>query len=97
VSSIPLVTADVLNGNVVDVRQANEFSAGHVPGATNIELGAIAGIAVPAGPLTLMCGHGERAMSAASMLESRGARDLRVLLGGPDDWAKISGETLEVV
>ena len=46
--------------------------------------------------VTVMCGHGERAMTGASVLEANGARDLRVLVGGPDDWAHATGETLEV-
>jgi hydroxyacylglutathione hydrolase len=96
VASIPLTEPQTLDGVLVDVRQANEFAAGHVPGATNIELGAIAHAALPAQPVTLMCGHGERAMSAASILAARGVCDARVLTGGPDDWAKVTGDPLEV-
>ncbi len=95
VSSIRLVDAAALDGTVLDVRQANEFAAGHVPGARNVELGAISGSEVPDGPVTIMCGHGERAMSAASILEAGGARDLHVVVGGPESWATATGETLE--
>ncbi len=42
---------------------------------------------VPAGPVTVMCGHGERAMTGASILTGRGHRDVSVLDGGPDTWA----------
>ena len=42
-----------------------------------------------------MCGHGERAMGAASLLERAGHRNLTVLEGGPDDWAAATGRTLE--
>jgi hydroxyacylglutathione hydrolase len=96
VSSLPLATPDAFDGIVIDVRQANEFAAGHVPGAINIELGAIGSASVPAGLLTVMCGHGERAMSAASLLEAKRSSDLRVLVGGPEDWAKLTGQSLEV-
>jgi len=41
-----------------------------------------------------MCGRGERAMSAASLLERRGLRDVAVLQGGPQDWAEATGQTL---
>ena len=34
-----------------------------------------------------MCGHGERATGAASLLDRAGHRDVAVLDGGPDDWA----------
>jgi hypothetical protein len=36
-------------------------------------------------------------MTAASILVAHGARDVRVLAGGPDDWAKHTGRSLEVV
>jgi rhodanese-related sulfurtransferase len=42
-----------------------------------------------------MCGHGERAMSAASLLEQAGHRDLTVLQGGPEDWADATGRELD--
>jgi hydroxyacylglutathione hydrolase len=73
-------------GPVLDVRQRAEFASGHLPGALNIELGGLPDRVddVPTA-LSVMCGHGERAMGAASLLE-RAGRDVTVLLGGPDDW-----------
>jgi rhodanese-related sulfurtransferase len=44
----------------------------------------------------VMCGHGERAMTGASLLAARGRRDLSVLDGGPDVWAATTGRPLEV-
>jgi glyoxylase-like metal-dependent hydrolase (beta-lactamase superfamily II)/rhodanese-related sulfurtransferase len=82
----PLVDAGAVDGRrVVDVRQRAEFTAGHVPGAVNVELGSLgeAAGAVPGGPLLVHCGHGERAMSAASLLRRAGHRDVAVLAGGP--------------
>jgi hypothetical protein len=35
-----------------------------------------------------MCGHGERAMTAASLLPGR---EVTVLTGGPEDWAGAHG------
>jgi hydroxyacylglutathione hydrolase len=74
---------------VLDIRQESEFSAGHVPGAEHSELGSLASASasLAEGPVTVMCGHGERAMSAASVLERAGHDDVSVLLGGPSDWA----------
>jgi hypothetical protein len=43
-----------------------------------------------------MCGHGERAMGAASLLRRSGRRDVSVLCGGPDDGAEATGQHLEV-
>jgi len=98
VSSIPLAGPEQLAGStVLDVRQDSEFTGGHLPGALHVELGALtgAGPELPEGPLTTMCGHGERAMSAASLLARTGRRDLTVLVGGADDWARTTGGVLE--
>ena len=89
IATVALVTAEGATGTLVDVRQRSEFASGHVPGAVNVELGDTADqtSALPAGPLTVMCGHGERAMSAASILAARGRSDVAVLVGGPSDVA----------
>ncbi len=95
VASIPLVKAVDITGTVLDVRQASEWAAGHVPDAVHIELGDLAEAPVPAGPVTVMCGHGERAMTGASLLEIAGHRDLAVLAGGPQDWRDATGVDLQ--
>jgi glyoxylase-like metal-dependent hydrolase (beta-lactamase superfamily II)/rhodanese-related sulfurtransferase len=89
VATSELVDARSLDRPVIDVRQSNEFALGHIPTALNIELGDIARCAksLPNGSLTVMCAHGERAASAASLLEQAGRRDIAVVVGGPDDWA----------
>src|SRR5579875_169171 len=82
---------------VLDVRQTGEYAAGHLPGAANIELGALAGrtAAVAGRPVTVMCGHGERAASAASVLERAGHAAVAIRPGGPADWAAATGRRLE--
>jgi len=95
VDAIPLVTADAVNGTVLDIRQRNEWDAGHVPGAIHVELGDLATTDVPDAPMTLMCGHGERAMSGASILQAAGHGGVSVLAGGPEDWQAASGIDLE--
>ena len=94
---IALVGPNAIASTVIDVRQHNEYVSGHLPSAINIELGLVvdAAIDIPAGPVTVMCGHGERAMSAASILTARGHRNVSVLAGGPEDWAKITDLELE--
>jgi len=89
VTTVALVSPADATGTLVDVRQRNEFTSGHVPDAINLELGDAAeqGSALPAGPLTVMCGHGERAMSAVSILAAQGRTDVAVLVGGPGDVA----------
>jgi len=93
-------TAFVTAGNAagrpyLDVRQGSEFAAGHVPGATHIELGSL-GAHLTAAPerAVVACGHGERAMTAASILERAGRTDLAVLDGGPADYAAAHGQRL---
>jgi hydroxyacylglutathione hydrolase len=95
--STALVTPSMMSERVLDIRQHSEFTAGHVPGAAHSELGSLAAAAdsLADGPVTVMCGHGERAMSAASVLERAGSDDATVLLGGPSDWAASHGIDLE--
>jgi len=97
VRRIRLTPAAEVTGSVLDVRQAAEYQAGHLPGARHLELGAVSEQAAHLGgePLTVMCGHGERAMTAASLLTRRGHRDLAVAIGGPQDWAAAHGRPLE--
>jgi len=98
-ATLDLLSPDQLVGRrLVDVRQATEFAHGHVPGAHNIELGALARATdrLPREPTVLMCGHGERATTAASLLERAGHRDLAVLIGGADDWARSTGRELDI-
>jgi rhodanese-related sulfurtransferase len=94
VDRIRLVEPIAVTGTVIDVRQTNEYTAGHLPGARSVELGSIPTTALPDGPLTIMCGHGERAMTAASLLASRGRTDLAVVAGGPATWATATGRSL---
>lgn len=87
-ASIAIVGPGELRGTVLDVRQDNEFAAGHVPHAAHVELGALAHAPVPSGPLTTMCGHHERAMTGASILEGRGVGELAVLWDGFGGWTE---------
>lgn len=82
---------------VIDVRQESEHIDGHLPGAEPIELGALPAHAatLPGGAVTVMCGHGERAATAASLLERAGRTDLSILVGGPAEWAAATGRALD--
>jgi len=98
VAATPLLTPRQVDpASVIDVRQASEYADGHLPGARNIELGALTGEAArgPGGPVVTMCGHGERAATAASLLERGGHTAVAVLTGGPPDWADATGLALE--
>ncbi len=97
-SSVPLVAAGGFGGaRVLDIRQDDEFDSGHVPGAHHVELGDLAtdGVDMTIEPTVVMCGHGERAMGAASLLARAGHRQVAVLDGGPEQWADATGQSLE--
>jgi hydroxyacylglutathione hydrolase len=96
IATTRLVPADHVEGPVLDVRQRSEFVAGHLPDAVHTELGDVTERldAVPAGPVTVMCEHGERAMTAATLLARAGRHDAGVLLGGAQDWARATGRLL---
>lgn len=91
-SRTPLVAAGDISGRVLDVRQRSEHAAGHVPGSAHVELGRLASSAAEMAPAdAVMCGHGERAATAASLLERAGRPQVAVVVGGPDDWAAATG------
>jgi glyoxylase-like metal-dependent hydrolase (beta-lactamase superfamily II)/rhodanese-related sulfurtransferase len=91
VDSTDLTPVDRYEGPVVDVRQRHEYAAGHIPGAVSAELGRLTPGDVPHGPVAVMCAHGERAMTGASLLARAGRADLAVLTGAPEDWARAHG------
>ena len=82
-------------GTVVDVRQSSEFDTGHVPGAKHVELGSLPHRTseLAGGGVIAMCGHGERAMTAASLLERAGNDDVSVFQGGPQDVPRLLART----
>ena len=99
-SAIPLVTAERIGctpGSSTSARTTSSPPATCPAPTTSSSASLPAAPATsPAGPTVVMCGHGERAMSAASVLASAGHRDVAVLAGGPQDWAESTGQCLEV-
>jgi hydroxyacylglutathione hydrolase len=80
---------------LLDVRQAHEWSAGHIPQAKLVEAGEIALAELqppPDGLIATHCGHGQRAATALSVLERRGFKHLAVVTGAIDDWRNAGGE-----
>ena len=80
---------------VLDVRQAHEWAAGHIRGATLLEAGALpsADLHLPPDHLIVThCGHGQRAATALSVLERRGYRPLGLLMEGIDAWRAAGGQ-----
>jgi rhodanese-related sulfurtransferase len=73
---------------LVDVRTASEYAAGHVPGAMNIPVEQIEGRLDDLranSPIVLICQSGSRARLTAALLESC-RTDVTVLVGGTSAW-----------
>ena len=77
---------------VVDVREAAEWHAGHIPGSVNIPAHDIpaANVELPRGmALAVHCGHDYRATLGASLLERAGYHQLVVVDDGWEGWAAL--------
>jgi rhodanese-related sulfurtransferase len=73
---------------VVDVREPNEYAAGHVPGAVLMPLATVPlkHTELPKGEtLYLICQTGGRSFTAATWLAQQGY-DVRNVTGGTSDW-----------
>ncbi|KXT75778.1 rhodanese-like domain-containing protein [Streptococcus sp. DD12] len=80
---------DWLNGPkeavLLDVRETDEFCQGHVPGARNLPLSAIASwkeSLSPQQPYAVMCQMGSRAQMAVERLAEEGFQQLLLVRGG---------------
>jgi hydroxyacylglutathione hydrolase len=79
---------------VMDVRQAHEWAAGHIPAATLVEAGALplAELDLPQDQtIATHCAHGQRSATALSVLEQRGFRHLALITEGVDQWRAAGG------
>jgi hydroxyacylglutathione hydrolase len=82
---------------VIDVREKNEYDAGHITGAFNIPYGLLPEhmTDLPQDrPILLYCTSGTRSQIAASLLMKHGFRDFASLEGGIRAW-EAAGLTLE--
>jgi phage shock protein E len=73
---------------LIDVRTTEEFRAGHIPGAVNIELQLLPvrmATLPKAQPIVLYCRSGARSSNAAQMLKRAGFENVRDL-GGIMTW-----------
>jgi rhodanese-related sulfurtransferase len=75
---------------VIDVRQAGEYEAGHVPGSWHINAGSLGErlAELPRDrPIVAICASGYRSSVAASMLRAAGFRDVEAVPDGVPAWA----------
>ena len=67
---------------LADVREADEYAAGHIPGAVNLPLSRIEAVALPRNtPLFLHCLRGSRSQRAAGILKRMGYTAVRSIGG----------------
>jgi glyoxylase-like metal-dependent hydrolase (beta-lactamase superfamily II)/rhodanese-related sulfurtransferase len=75
---------------LLDVRERAEFDAGHIPGSAHIpwhDIEAVPPEIDPEKPVAVVCGSGQRAGVAASLLMRAGAsRPIHVVAGGVPAW-----------
>ena len=76
---------------LVDVRRPDEFAAGHLPGAVNIEVTAPdfdqrTAALDKSRPTSVYCRSGARSATAAGQLTTAGFAQVSNLMGGVLDW-----------
>lgn len=79
---------------IIDVREADEFAGGHIPGAVNVYVGELEGQLDglhldPRKGVVVTCGVGHRASLAASVLRREGFPEVYNLLGGMAAWRRL--------
>ncbi len=89
VSVEDLDAARATGARIVDVRTAEEFAGGHVPGAQNFPIDQLDPMSADAWskdePIYLICEKGGRSKAAADKLAAAGY-DARNVLGGTSEW-----------
>lgn len=81
---------------LLDVREGEEYTRGHLPRAILIPRGVLEGQAPQvirdrAAEVIVYCGSGMRSALAADVLQQMGFSNVRSLAGGFRDWSQIGG------
>ena len=76
---------------LIDARTAEEFAAGHVPGAINVAIADLTDFAqsyhnAAKALVVTMCGSSGRGEKAAAILASHGVENVHVMEGGLKAW-----------
>ncbi|MEM7167819.1 MAG: rhodanese-like domain-containing protein [Planctomycetota bacterium] len=95
--SVEAVASSLAAGQcrVLDVREREEWDAGHISGAVQCSFKQLEGTLAelpldPAEPLAVVCAGGFRSSTACSILLRHGFEDLRNTTGGMDAWIAAS-------
>jgi sulfur-carrier protein adenylyltransferase/sulfurtransferase len=81
----------------IDVREADEWQEGHIPGAKHIPRGFLesrieAAAPEKAAPVVIYCASGARSAFAAKSLTELGYANVHSLIGGITDWKRNGGD-----
>ena len=81
---------------LIDVREPDEFAAGHVPGAVNLPMSSLGDRLeeLPAEAFNVICQAGGRSARVVEALEARG-HDATNVEGGTGEWRE-TGRPIEV-
>lgn len=83
---------------ILEVREQDEWDAGHIPGATLIPLGSLAmgsGDVPHLEPVVIVCRSGNRSAQARDVLKSIGFVHVTSMAGGMKEWAA-AGYDIEI-
>lgn len=93
-----LATVLATGAHLVDVREPDEYVAGHVPGAVSVPLGQVPDrieeCCVPGQVTYVICRSGARSGSACEFLTEQG-RDVVNVVGGTMAWMATGREIVE--
>lgn len=82
---------------LVDIRETDEFTAGHVPGAINVPLSTMTPAALPkpdGKKVVIMCRSGNRTARLAAQLPGIGRGDVAEYSGSWLDWTARGGKVV---
>ena len=93
---VQLMQARGESPTVIDVREPDEWAAGHVPGATLIPRGVlefdVESTVARDAPVVVYCAVGGRSALAADTLQQMGYTNVASMRGGIQAWADAGGE-----
>jgi len=94
IKRVPIGDSPALQGRgtvIVDVREIDEWQAGHIDGAKHLPLGTLPVTAAGldrSTPVALHCEGGTRSAIGAALLEKMGFSDVTDLTGGWNEWER---------
>jgi len=78
---------------IVDVREPQEYAAGHVPGAVNLPLSGFSPQQLPQGkPIVILCQAGGRSAKALKQALDAGCKDICHYAPGTGGWRSRGGQ-----